>query len=644
MWFEIDKKRMLKSILHNKTSISIDKLISEDKSQVFLDPEEVKEETKRHFETWTKNPGDQPEFDQTWQNDFYKPIKTNERWFHTCLDNISVADINEVLKKANNNSAPGHSQISYVFFKNLGRESKEVLAKIFTQILTTKDIPKDWQRGWIYPIPKRTDWEFQLKLVRPITLLETGKKIFTKILTNRISQVLIEHNILQENNWAGLPGGGTNTPITILKAIIEDAKENQNSCYIVSQDMSKAYDSMLPSKLHMALTRIGISKPLSDIILNLNIERTNQVITKVGLTRPYVAEIGIDQGDSLSPLMWRIYYDPLITKINQMKNGYQIRNSFEKPGGDKIINQVHVNTIAYMDDTTWITENPNEMEKILKTANEFYQFTNLKLNWDKSTVIAINPKTNYIKTGQQQLRILPKHTPVRFLGTWNSGNGEKTHQINLMKQKITSMTTILKRKRCTDKEFRYIINHVLMPALEFLMQDMVIPARECENMNSMIIKFFKNKTNLATTAINSGIHWKEGYNIYHILDRQIQGHSKRILKALNNKDLKQEILLARLQAAQNTSWSTTSILDTAGKTKFKRDSNLMGEILQLLSETHIKLTNVESHNRIRIPEYKLTLKEVMGDNWFQTHRTQLKKNRIMYVDQLANITGKYLLA
>jgi ribosomal protein S20 len=45
-WFEIDKKRMLKSILHNKTSVSIDKLISEDKSQVFLYTEEVKEEIK----------------------------------------------------------------------------------------------------------------------------------------------------------------------------------------------------------------------------------------------------------------------------------------------------------------------------------------------------------------------------------------------------------------------------------------------------------------------------------------------------------------------------------------------------------------------------------------------------------------------
>jgi hypothetical protein len=176
------------------------------------------------------------------------------------------------------------------------------------------------------------------------------------------------------------------------------------------------------------------------------------------------------------------------------------------------------------------------------------------------------------------------------------------------------------------------------------MQDIVVPAREYENMNSMIIKFFKNKTNLAMTAINSGIHWKEGYSIYHILDRQIQSHSKRILKALNNKDLRQEVLLARLQAAQNTSWSTTSILDAAGKTKFKRDSNLMGEILQLLSEIQIKFTNVESHNRIRIPECKLTLKDVMGDDWFQTHKTQLKKNRIMYIDQLANITGRYLLA
>ena len=41
-----------------------------------------------------------------------------------------------------------------------------------------------------------------------------------------------------------------------------------------------------------------------------------------------------------------------------------------------------------MDDTTWIAENQNNMESILSIADDFYLLNNIKVNKEKSKLLA----------------------------------------------------------------------------------------------------------------------------------------------------------------------------------------------------------------------------------------------------------------
>ena len=86
--------------------------------------------------------------------------------------------------------------------------------------------------------------------------------------------------------------------------------------------MSKAYDSVNINLLEKALIRIKLPPTIILTILNLLTSRTNQVITNFGLTPSYPVEDGIDQGETITPLLWRIYYDPLISNIYNSYKGY----------------------------------------------------------------------------------------------------------------------------------------------------------------------------------------------------------------------------------------------------------------------------------------------------------------------------------
>ncbi|GBB96323.1 hypothetical protein RclHR1_27260002 [Rhizophagus clarus] len=56
--------------------------------------------------------------------------------------------------------------------------------------LTTGDIPADW----------------------PITLLETMRKAVVKIVTQKLSHIIANNNILKGGNHSALPGGSTEIP------------------------------------------------------------------------------------------------------------------------------------------------------------------------------------------------------------------------------------------------------------------------------------------------------------------------------------------------------------------------------------------------------------------------------------------------
>ena len=116
----------------------------------------------------------------------------------------------------------------------------------------------------------------------------------------------------------------TSTPIHILNNIIEDSYCNNKELWLLSQDMSKAYDSVNIHLLQKAVERIQLPSQLTQIILNLLLDRSNKIITNFGLTQPYNIKNGIDQGETITPLLWRIYYDPLITQIAKTYKGYNL--------------------------------------------------------------------------------------------------------------------------------------------------------------------------------------------------------------------------------------------------------------------------------------------------------------------------------
>jgi hypothetical protein len=209
-----------------------------------------------------------------------------------------------------------------------------------------------------------------------------------------------------------LPGNSTFGPLRIINEIIQDVNENDKDLWILSLDMSKAYDRVNIFMLEKAMELLKLPLSFINIIKSLVLNQTNRVFTAKGLMDPYNMLVGIDQGEIISPLLWCIYYDPLLCRLQRTNLGYEISSNkiidLYNEECEKI--SINISFMAYMDDTNIISNNKTNLEEMLNILNDFNVLNDIQINKEKSELLL---KTHSMKSkvkivfGNQTIKISP---------------------------------------------------------------------------------------------------------------------------------------------------------------------------------------------------------------------------------------------
>ncbi|PKY60690.1 hypothetical protein RhiirA4_484664, partial [Rhizophagus irregularis] len=199
-FYENKGKFISSSLNRERRCIVLDRVLVvdvPDSPKLLVAPEEIKAAAITHFQN-VVGPSVSP-FDSLsalsprWKNRYAPLEQFQESLYDPVMAHISVSELRGVISLSPTHKAPGPSSIPYKWFKT----------------------------GSIAPIPKPHEFDALLKNTRPITLLETARKLLVKIINNRLSNILSSHRVLQGNNFAGLPGSSVNTPINVLDGIIK---------------------------------------------------------------------------------------------------------------------------------------------------------------------------------------------------------------------------------------------------------------------------------------------------------------------------------------------------------------------------------------------------------------------------------------
>ena len=171
--------------------------------------------------------------------------------------------------------------------------------------------------------------------------------------------------------------------IASIHWIIEKAREFHRNIYFCFIDYSKAFDCVDHKNLWTILKEMGIADHLTCLLRNLYAGQEATVRTGHETTDWFQIGKGVRQGYILSPCLLNLYTE------------YIMRNPGleETQAGIKIAGR-NINNLTYADDTTLSAESEEELKNLLMKAKEESEKVGLKLNIQKTKIMASGPITS----------------------------------------------------------------------------------------------------------------------------------------------------------------------------------------------------------------------------------------------------------
>ena len=202
-----------------------------------------------------------------------------------------------------------------------------------------------------------------------------------KILQARL-QLYVNHEL--PDVQAGFrKGWGTRDQIVNIFWIMEKAREFQKNIYFFFIDYAKAFDCVDHNKLWKILKEMGILDHLTGLLRNLYSGEEAIVRTGHGTTDWFQIGKRVHQGCILSPCLFILYAEYIMRNV-----GLE-----EAQAGIKIAGR-NINNLRYADDTTLIAESEEELKSLLMKVKEESEKVDLKLNIQKTKIMASGPITS----------------------------------------------------------------------------------------------------------------------------------------------------------------------------------------------------------------------------------------------------------
>ena len=221
------------------------------------------------------------------------------------------------------------------------------------------------------------------------------------------------------------------------------------------------------------LEDVGISDHLTHLLRNLYAGQEVTVRTGNGKTDWYQVGKGVRQGCILSPCLFNLYAE------------YIMRNAGleEAQVGIKFAGR-NINSLRYADDTTIMAESEEELKSLLMKVKEESEKVGLKLNIQKTQIMASGPITSWQMDGETVETV----ADFIFLVSKITADGDCSHEIKryllLGRKVMTNLDSILKSRDITLTTKAHLVKAMVFPVVMYGCESWTIKEAECRRIDA----------------------------------------------------------------------------------------------------------------------------------------------------------------
>ncbi len=281
---------------------------------------------------------------------------------------MSEDEVRRELKRVNVRKAAGPDGITGRVLRSCADQLAGLFTSIFNESLATSVVPTSFKKSVIIPVPKNSKPSC-LNDYRPVALTSTVMKVFERLLKKHICSSIPA--TLDPLQFAYRPNRSTDDAISqvLHYSLTHIDSKNGNYVRLLFIDYSSAFNTIVPTKLAVKLSDLGLNTSLCDWIQDFLTGRPQVVKMGQFTSNSITLNVGAPQGCVLSPLLYSLYTHDCVSSHSS--------TSIVKLADDTVV----LGLISNNDETAYL----GEVERL----TSWCQDNCLSLNVSKSEFILI---------------------------------------------------------------------------------------------------------------------------------------------------------------------------------------------------------------------------------------------------------------
>ena len=236
--------------------------------------------------------------------------------------------------------------------------------------------PEQWLMGIQHPLFKSGEKRDPLNY-RGIMLLNVTSKLYEAILEKRLDKWVEKKKIIKEEQGGFRKNRGCPDQIFTLSSILDKRKRKKTFCSYI--DLKKAFDSIWRKGLWVKIWNMGIKGKFWRVLKDFYRKTSVTIRINGKFTKEFQSVKGVKQGGVLSPILFSLFINEMITEIKKSSLGTKLKDTL-------------IAILFYADDIVLIAEKEHDLQKMLDIVSEYCYKWRCRINNKKSQVVIYSNK------------------------------------------------------------------------------------------------------------------------------------------------------------------------------------------------------------------------------------------------------------
>lgn len=389
---------------------------------------------------------------------------------------LDKTELKKALSKMNINKSPGTDGLPPKFYSALWGQVSSHFLESLNRSLQEGRLSTEQRRGVITLIPKKDVDRRMIANWRPITLLNSDYKIFTKALALRLQRHIPP--IIHTNQTEFMQRRCIGENLRIIEDSINSIQNDNKDGMVVALDFCKALDSVCWELIFAALHFFSFGDQFIRMIETLFSGIETAVINAGNTSRYFNPTRGIRQGCCVSPYLFNIVVEMLAILIRNNKDIKGLR-----------LHHSEVKLSQFANDLTCFLHDRPSLTHLLATLRTFTGWSGIKVNTAKSQLLYPKGLTNSLASVEN----IPVRNQAKVLGIWfftaESTDNSWNKNFKVLLDKARQICGMWTNRTLSIKGKVTVVNSLVTSIFQYPCSYIYTPPEVFKEFRSIILSF-----------------------------------------------------------------------------------------------------------------------------------------------------------